>query len=129
MNWRERLIAAETQRSENSAYWARMVPALLREHLAPAAEEFCKVVGAHVTARSQVLPAENKVVLSFDDWHLGEWTMTVQLQLSSQEDAHVEIVCSGSPPIRRTILRDLPNPTETFLEWMTDAYVTRVGPV
>src|SRR5262245_36794770 len=97
-DWRERLDQAEQQRSANSAYWTKTIPALFRDHLVPAAEEFCKAVGAHVTARFEALPAENKVVIGFDDWHLGEWAMTVQLMLSAQEHTWVEITCPPESP-------------------------------
>jgi hypothetical protein len=126
-DWRERLNAAESLRSDNSAYWAKAIPVLMRDQLAPAAEEFSTAVGAHVTARHQAKPAENKVALSFDDWHLGEWTMTVQLIPTTLEHAWIEIACPGASPVRHALARDLPNPREQILTWMTEAYLERIG--
>ena len=126
-DWRDRLKMAERRRGENSAHWMKAVPALFRDHLAPAAEEFCKVAGAHVTARLEVLPAENKIVLGFDDWHVGEWSMTVQLIPTTLEHAWVEIACPPAAPRRHALARDVTNPKFALLEWMTEAYLDRTG--
>lgn len=124
--WHERLEAAESRRADSSAYWTKAIPALFRDHLTAAAEEFTRTVGKRVAARWEPRPAEHKVLLGFDDWHLGEWTMTVQLLLTTKPHAWVEITCPPSSPRRIALPRDLPNPTEMFLEWMTDAYVERI---
>ena len=125
--WQERLAAAETRRSANAEYWSKALPEIFRECIAPAAHEFRAAAAAHVQADATELPAEMKVVLRFDDWHLGEWTLSVRLLPSTEDEATLRIATPPDAPREFRLSRESSCTKEAFLDWITDAYVERVS--
>lgn len=46
-----------------------------------------RTAGEYVQTHLLELPAENKIILNFDDWHFGEWSMSVQVTATTRDEA------------------------------------------
>src|SRR5262249_19006739 len=115
-SWRERLVAAEERRAANAAYWDGALPTIFRSALVPAAHAFQAAVGGFVQTEVLELPGEYKVVLSFDDWHLAQWTLSVRLRPSTREEATAIVAAPPNAPRCVKLTKQETWSPELFLE-------------
>lgn len=125
-SWRQRLNEAERERAANADYWNSALPAIFQDCLVPAAYEFQAAAAEHVQADVTEVPSEFKVVLQFDDWHLGEWSLVIRLLPSTRTEAWLHIACPPDALHPFTLRKDQPCTPDMVLDWMTTVYVERV---